>query len=156
MKKSTAKAAKPATPAKKAPAKTAPAKVVNKPASAPVKSVASTKSPVPPKSVAPTKSAAPAKAPVVKPAAEKQPATTITALINVGFGSALYLRGEGPSLSWDVGVALDCIADDKWSITLPGTGKPVTYKFLINDITWSQGPDYVVESGSSVTVVPSF
>lgn len=140
MKKPSVKVAKPVTPPKKVVAKKAPAKIVKKPASAPVKSA-----------VAPA-----AKAPVVKPAADKLPSTVITALINIGFGNALYLRGEGPSLSWDVGVAMDCVAGDKWSITLPGTGRPVVYKLLINDSIWSQGSDFIVESGSSVTVVPSF
>lgn len=128
------------------PAKKVAAKIVKKPAAAPVKRVAD---PI-------TKAPAAKPAPVVKVARGKQPPTVITALIDIGFGNALYLRGEGPSLSWDVGVAMDCVADDKWSITLPGTGKPVIYKFLINDTTWSAGSDYIVESGSSVTVVPSF
>ena len=146
--KSTVKAAKYPAPAKSsAPAKKAPVKIVKKPAAAPVKRPAAA-----PVAKAPTVKPAP----VAKPARGKQPPTVITALINIGFGNALYLRGEGPSLSWDVGVALDCVADDKWSITLPGTGKPVIYKFLINDTAWSAGSDYIVESGSSVTVVPSF
>ncbi|MDF3059207.1 MAG: hypothetical protein K0R17_3422 [Rariglobus sp.] len=140
MKKASVKAAKTSTPAKKA-----PAKIVKKPAAAPAKRVA-----------APAAKAPAAKAPAVKSSAAKLPSTVITALIDIGFGNVLYLRGEGPGLSWDVGVPLDCIADDKWSISLPGSGKPVIYKFLINDLGWSTGSDYVSESGSKVTVVPTF
>lgn len=149
MKKSTVKPAKAA-----APAKTTPAKIVKKPAATSVKASA----PVAKPAAAPAKRATPSasKAPAVKAAPEKKASTVITALIDVGFGNALYLRGEGPSLSWDVGVAMDCVADDKWSITLPATGKPVIYKFLINDITWSLGSDYIVESGASASVTPSF
>jgi hypothetical protein len=34
--------------------------------------------------------------------------------------------------------------------------RPVIYKFLVNDLTWSAGEDYVVPAGTSVTVVPAF
>jgi len=129
MKKSTVKAAKTTAPAKKA-----PAKIVKKVAAAPVKRTA---------------------APAVKAAAKVSP-TVITALIDIGFGNTLYLRGEGPGLSWDVGVPMDCVSDDKWSLSLPGTGKPVTYKFLINDLSWSAGPDFVAASGSKSSLTPSF
>lgn len=140
MKKSTVKAAKtPAAPAKKAPAKT---KIVKKPAAASTKASAAT----------PAKRPA---APAVKAAAKLAP-TVITALIDVGFGNTLYLRGSGPGLSWDVGVAMDCIADGQWSLSLPGTTKTITYKFLVNDLTWSIGPDYSIEPGSSVSLTPVF
>ncbi len=135
-----------------------------KPAAPQVKSVVP--KPVVPKSAkqtkAPAKAAAkrskPAKAapkplPVV-PATPKM--TTITARIDIGFGNTLYLRGEGPGLSWNQGVALDCVDDDKWSITLPATHRAVIFKFLVNDLTWSAGSDYIVEPGAAVVVVPSF
>src|SRR5579872_5239985 len=34
---------------------------------------------------------------------------TIEAKIDVGFGNTLYLRGEGPGLSWTQGVPLTCV-----------------------------------------------
>jgi hypothetical protein len=129
MKKSTVKAAK--TPAT---AKKAPAKIVKKPAAAPVKR---------------------ASAPAVKASSAKSAPTVITALIDVGFGNTLYVRGEGPGLSWNVGVPLECAADDKWTISLPG-GKSVLFKLLINDISWSVGPDYVAAAGEKVAVAPNF
>lgn len=131
MKKSTVKAAKATSPA---PAKKAPAKIVKKAAAAPVKRTA---------------------APAVKASAKTSP-TVITALIDIGFGNTLYLRGEGPGLSWDVGVPMDCVADDQWSLSLPASGKPVTYKFLINDLSWSAGPDFVAAPGSKSALTPSF
>jgi hypothetical protein len=134
MKKSTVKAAKTPAIVKKAPAKKVAAKIVKKPAAAPVKKAA---------------------APAVKPAA-KSASTVVTALIDIGFGNTLYIRGEGPGLSWDAGLALDCLADDKWSITIPASGKPVVYKLLINDLTWSTGADFVTESGQKVTLTPTF
>jgi hypothetical protein len=145
MKKSTVKAAKTTAPAKKA-----PAKIVKKPAAAPVKRAST------PAAKAPAVKPVVTKAPAIKTSAAKLSPTVISALVNVGFGNQLFLRGEGPGLSWDTGVPLDCVADDKWTISLPGTGKTVVYKFLINDLSWSVGPDYVVESGAKVTVAPTF
>ena len=82
--------------------------------------------------------------------------TTVTAKIDIGFGNTLYLRGEGPGLSWHQGAAMDCVDDDKWSITLPDAHRPVVCKFLVNDLTWSAGSDYLVEPGSAIVVVPTF
>lgn len=95
------------------------------------------------------------KAPAKKPAV-KTTRTTITAQIDVGFGNALYIRGEGPGLSWDKGIVMDCVADDKWVITLSDAAMPVVFKFLLNDITWCVGNDYVVDPGASMTTVPVF
>ncbi len=113
------------------------------------------------------KSAAPKKAPARKaaPAApvrkkdtvqREAPATFISARVDVGFGNHLYLRGEGPGLSWDHGIAMDCTAADCWASTLKGATAPVVFKVLINDETWSTGNDYVVEPGQSVTILPTF
>ncbi len=93
----------------------------------------------------------PAKKPAVKPTL-----TTINALIDVGFGNTLYIRGEGSGLSWDKGLVMDCVADDKWVITLSDAVAPVIFKFLVNDITWCTGSDFVIGPGESVSLVPSF
>jgi len=123
------------------------------------KSPASAPKPAAKKTV--TKTAAPRKkdvsAPVVKTGPAKSVVTVITATIDIGFGNALYIRGEGPGLSWDCGVAMECSkAGDSWSITLPETSKPIIYKFLVNDLTWSAGSDYLAESGKKTVVIPAF
>ncbi len=164
MKKSTVTAAKTVAPAKKA-----SAKAVKKIAAAPAKSAGApvAKTPVAKTSVAkvPAAKAPAVKAPAVKApavkappvkATAKLPATQITALINVGFGNTLYVRGEGAGLSWDTGLALDCVGDGQWSVSISSEGEKVVYKFLINDLTWSAGADYVAEPGSKVTVEPAF
>ncbi|MEO6568554.1 MAG: hypothetical protein ABIO94_07295 [Opitutaceae bacterium] len=93
---------------------------------------------------------------VAKPGAPARLVTGITALINVGYGNTLYIRGEGPGLSWEKGVPLDIIADDKWTITLPESVRPVVFKFLLNDISWSSGEDYMIAPGTSISVTPVF
>ena len=82
--------------------------------------------------------------------------TTITARIDIGFGNALYLRGEGADLSWDRGTLMNCIADNCWSLELPASTRPVNFKFLVNDLSWSAGQDYVVASGDTLAITPTF
>ena len=92
----------------------------------------------------------------VKPVSGKRVQTTITALIDIGFGNLLYIRGEGAGLSWDKGTPLDCISDDKWSITLGESARPVVFKFLVNDTSWSSGEDFTIAPGTSISVTPVF
>ena len=110
------------------------------------------------KSTKPATSVKPASAaPKPLPVATLAPKlTTITAKIDISFGNTLFLRGEGPGLSWNQGLALDCVDDDKWSITLSGAHRAVVLKFLVNDLTWSAGSDYIVEPGSASVFVPVF
>lgn len=129
------------------------------------KTTPATPAPVPAKKAAisakPKAAKAPLASPVFTPPAVKTPTwseaqTTITAQIDIGFGNTLYIRGDGPGLSWEKGVVMDCVIDDKWSISLSGVGAPVVFKFLVNDLTWSAGDDYVVNPGSELAVVPTF
>ncbi len=82
--------------------------------------------------------------------------TTVVAKIDVGFGNALYIRGAGPGLSWENGVLMSCVGDDVWQATLSESARGYTVKFLINDATWSVGPDFSFASGQSVTFSPAF
>ena len=175
MKKTTAKskvspapATKPArTPAApRSPAAKAPAKVPAKrkapaaqpvPASAPAPTAKPVAAPVPAPVPSPARPAAALPAPAPVPPAFRRPVvTTITARINVGFGNALHLRGEGPGLSWDRGVPMECIAADLWRLNLGESARGYTFKVLVNDLTWNSGPDYTVASGGVVNVTPVF
>lgn len=100
------------------------------------------------------RAAAPAKKKTA--ALSESPATFISAKVDVGFGNHLYLRGGGPGLSWDRGLAMDCVAADIWTASLKNVKEPVSFKLLVNDVVWSAGSDYVVEPGQSVTVMPTF
>jgi hypothetical protein len=119
----------------------------------------SSKSPAPAtKSAKTAKPAAKKKAaaPAVKPVAARNQATTITAQIDIGFGNALHIRGEGPGLSWDKGLLMECVADDRWRVVLTESARPIVFKFLVNDLSWNVGEDYTVTPGSTVTLVPTF
>jgi len=80
---------------------------------------------------------------------------TIEAKIDVGFGNALYLRGEGLGLSWTEGVPLTCVDGKTWKWT-GETQEPLKFKLLINDKVWSQGADVVVTPGQKVEISPAF
>ena len=82
--------------------------------------------------------------------------TTISANVDVGFGNGLFVRGEGPGLSWEKGLRMECVSDDRWSLALGESSRPYLFKFVINDDTWSVGDDYTVASGDSITLTPSF
>jgi len=172
MKKSTAKSKVSPAPATKpvpAPAAKAPAKKALPKRKAPaVKPVLAAKpavtpasapspAPAPARPVAALAAPAPVPAPTPVPAAARRPVvTTITARINIGFGNALHLRGEGPGLSWDQGVPMECIAADLWRLNLGESARGYTFKVLVNDLTWNNGPDYAVASGGVVNITPAF
>ncbi|MBE2212356.1 MAG: hypothetical protein IAE82_00685 [Opitutaceae bacterium] len=108
--------------------------------------------------------AAPASTPAPKPAkktAEKKPVpataglTVVVARTDVGFGNLLFIRGEGPGLSWDKGVPMDCVASDQWTWSTAAASRPFAYKVLINDERWSAGEDYVAEVGVENTISPA-
>lgn len=119
----------------------------------------------PAKTVRKTAKTTPPAAPAVKetppapPAAKVAPTvvvTTISASYDVGFGNTLYLRGEGPGLSWEKGLRMDCVGDTTWTIALGESARPYLFKFLINDEVWNAGDNYSATSGTTITLIPAF
>ena len=88
--------------------------------------------------------------------APKTSATTIVAKIDAGFGNNLYLRGEGTGLSWDAGVLMTNTGADEWTFVINHATEAVDFKLLINDLTWSTGPNYTVLPGTLLIVSPEF
>jgi hypothetical protein len=82
--------------------------------------------------------------------------TTVAARIDVGFGNALYIRGQGDGLSWEEGTPLECVAPDLWSWSTTRAKEKVIFKLLINDQVWSQGKDWTVGAGEKTEVAPVF
>ncbi|MCX6950894.1 MAG: hypothetical protein NTV51_01715 [Verrucomicrobia bacterium] len=166
MKKSTSKPAakSPAPATKAAPAAKSPAVVTKAPAAAPkpapapkaAKPAAKKKAVVPVAAPAPSPVAAPAPVPAVKPVATKPVVTTVTAQIDIGFGNSLFIRGEGAGLSWDKGLLMNCVSDSEWQVVLGESSRPIVFKFLVNDLSWSAGQDYTVAAGTTLTLVPTF
>lgn len=145
MKKTTMK-----TPAKKASSAKEPIKTATKPVTA---KLTTPKAPAKKTAVvAVKKTDLPKKAAVqIEP-----PATFVSASIDIGFGNHLYIRGEGAGLSWDHGLAMDCVGNNLWTISLKNASAPIAFKVLVNDLTWSAGNDFIAEPGQSLTIYPTF
>jgi hypothetical protein len=136
------------------------------PAAAVVKKAAAAKAPAPakPAAVKEKKPAAAPKArkPAAAPATPKKAAapealvTKVVALIDVGFGNSLTIRGEGPGLSWDSGVTMACADGTAWVWSTSEATGPVTFKVLVNDLNWCGGVDLVATPGSVLEFTPEF
>lgn len=60
-------------------------------------------------------------------------ATSLVATAYIGIGNRLYVRGEGPGLSWDKGVPLRFISIGKWRWETTEAVGPLTVKLYKND-----------------------
>lgn len=80
---------------------------------------------------------------------------TIEAKIDVGFGNALFLRGEGHGLSWNQGIPLTCVDSSTWKWSGKADDK-LKFKLLLNDSVWSKGDDLIAAPGERLEISPSF
>lgn len=60
-------------------------------------------------------------------------ATRLIVTAYIGIGNRLYIRGEGPGLSWDKGVALQFVSIGKWRWESAEASAPVHFKLYKND-----------------------
>ena len=70
----------------------------------------------------------------------------------------LRVRGDTGPLSWQAGAVMSDLADDthEYVLTLPPSVAQVEWKPLLDDATWSRGPNYVARRGEIVDVYPHF
>src|SRR5690625_3865408 len=87
---------------------------------------------------------------------DKRPETTVVAMIDVGFGNQLYIRGEGAGLSWETGALMSCKGSDCWEWTSENATEPFEFKILINDDVWAQGENIVAKPGRANLISPAF
>lgn len=83
-----------------------------------------------------------------------------TALLRVHYpaaGHSVTVRGSAGGLSWKVGQpAAASKSGDTFTYTLVGLTSPAEWKPLLDDATWSRGPNYHVAPGQTVDVWPHF
>ncbi len=60
-------------------------------------------------------------------------ATRLIATSYIGIGNRLFIRGEGPGLSWDKGLPLQFVSIGKWRWETNEADAPVRFKLLKND-----------------------
>src|SRR5262249_46371254 len=81
------------------------------------------------------------------------------ALIRVHYpaGShAMAIRGDTAPLDWMKGVSLSTTDGQTFTYTFAQLAQPAQFKPLLDDATWSHGPNYTVAPGSTVDVYPHF
>jgi hypothetical protein len=82
--------------------------------------------------------------------------TIIEAKMDVGFGNALFIRGQGAGLNWDKGQPLICANGNTWVWSTREAGEKLVFKLILNDRVWAAGEDIVVKPGKRIEVVPKF
>jgi hypothetical protein len=60
-------------------------------------------------------------------------ATRLLVTAYIGIGNRLFIRGEGPGLSWEKGVPLQFVSIGKWRWEADGASAPVKFKLYKND-----------------------
>lgn len=70
----------------------------------------------------------------------------------VGITNKLYLRGDGPFLSWDKGTPLELVGIGKWKWSVTGIKKPLQCAVYRNDEEVAKGSDILLTPGKLLTV----
>jgi len=88
--------------------------------------------------------------------ASPEKVTEVAAKLDVGWGNALFIRGQGDGLSWDKGTPLACADGSTWVWSTHRAKGRVVFKLLLNDQVWAEGSDHFVEAGQRLEIVPAF
>ena len=146
---------KPRPPRKPKVEESAPeAAAVSPPVAAPAELIAEpvTDEPPPPEnfSQVPAEEAKPA------PAASADGRTRLTVVSYIGIGNKLYLRGDGPGLSWDKGVPLQFVSIGRWRWETGDATAPVSCKVLKNDKLEAPGGPITLAPGTEQEITAAF
>jgi hypothetical protein len=60
-------------------------------------------------------------------------ATRLLATAYIGIGNRLFIRGEGPGLTWEKGVPLQFVSIGKWRWETTEANAPIAFKLYKND-----------------------
>ncbi len=102
-------------------------------------------------------SASPAPPEVSEPAVSSDGATRLVVTAYIGIGNRLFIRGDGPGLSWDNGVPLTFVSIGKWRWDTNDATDTVRFKLYKNDETECTGlGERSVEPGAQLELTASF
>ena len=98
------------------------------------------------------------------PAEEERPAamtapdglTRLTVVSYIGIGNKLYLRGDGPGLSWDKGVPLQFVSIGRWRWETGDATAPVACKIYKNDKLEAPGGPITLAPGTEQEITATF
>lgn len=83
-------------------------------------------------------------------------ATRLLATAYIGIGNKLFIRGDGPGLSWDRGVPMQFVSIGKWGWFTHEAAGPVRCKLYKNDDTAALTGEIVLEAGRHTEVTALF
>ena len=89
-------------------------------------------------------------------AASSDGATRLLATAYIGIGNKLFIRGEGPGLSWDKGVPMQFVSIGKWGWSTNDATAPVRCALYKNDETGALTGEVVLDPGQHVEVTALF
>jgi chemotaxis protein histidine kinase CheA len=83
-------------------------------------------------------------------------ATRLLVTAYIGIGNKLFIRGDGPGLSWDKGVPMQFVSIGKWGWASHEAAGPVRCKLYKNDETAALSGEVTLEPGKHVEVTALF
>jgi chemotaxis protein histidine kinase CheA len=103
-------------------------------------------------------SAAPADASGSKPesSTSSDGATRLLVTAYIGIGNKLFIRGDGPGLSWDKGVPMQFVSIGKWGWASHEATAPMRCKLYKNDESAALSGEVALEPGKHVEVTALF
>jgi predicted alpha/beta superfamily hydrolase len=82
--------------------------------------------------------------------------TTVLRIHYPAGSQTVTLRGSGGPLNWQSGLPATPGPDNTWTFTTTAITAPIEWKALLDDTTWSHGPNYHVAPGQTLDVYPHF
>lgn len=91
-----------------------------------------------------------------EPSVSADGATRLLVTAYIGIGNKLYIRGDGPGLSWDKGLPMKFVSIGKWGWATDEATGPVACKLYKNDETAAVSGEVFLEPGQHVEVTALF
>ena len=82
--------------------------------------------------------------------------TTVIAKVMIGIGNKPFVRGEGPGLSWDEGVAMNFLEIGKWAWSPARKNASLTIQIYRNDEDPDQRRKHEIKPGEKFEITPDF
>jgi len=89
-------------------------------------------------------------------AASSDGATRLLATAYIGIGNKLFIRGEGPGLSWEKGVPMQFVSIGKWGWATNDATGPVRCELYKNDETAALTGEVILDPGKHVEITALF
>jgi hypothetical protein len=89
-------------------------------------------------------------------AASSDGATRLLATAYIGIGNKLFIRGEGPGLSWNKGVPMQFVSIGKWGWATNDATAPVRCELYKNDETAALTGEVVLDPGKHIEITALF